>query len=166
MSAALKNLNEFVSDRDDVIRQCVQASDRVVARQAGAYGFAVRAAYSMTKGLAPNMMYTLVDGLLEDFLDALTPFYHDALRGNLPMDRYMIVHKLQIADALLTVTDVREQQEKSGMLKNGYRKLRPKALERLAEAAPELGELLEANIPAELKPGAQRSAPVALAAAV
>ncbi len=163
MSAALKNLNEFVFDRELVIQQAVQASDRVVARQSGAYGFAVRAAYSMTKGLAPNMMHTLVDGLLEDFLDVLTPFYHEALRANMPIGRYMVSNKIRIADALLSITDVREQQEKSGMLKNGYRKLRPRALERLAEAAPELGELLELNIPAEFKPGLGHLLPVSLA---
>lgn len=166
MSAPLKNLNEFVFDRDEVIRQAVQASDHVVARQSGAYGFAVKAAYTMTKGLAPNMVHTLVDGLLEDFLDALTPFYHEAVRANVPVSRHVIANKLRIADALLNITDVREQHEKHGFLKNGYRKLRPKALERLAEAAPELGELLEKNIPAEHKPGADRVARVALAAAV
>lgn len=166
MSAALKNLNEFVFDRDLVIRQCVEASDRVVARQSGAYGFAVRAAYSMTKGLAPNMVHTLVDGLLEDFLDALTPFYHEALRTNVPIGRYMVINKLRIADALLSITDSRERQEQGGFLKNGYRKLRPAALERLAEAAPELGELLELNIPSEHKPGQGRMPAVSLATAV
>lgn len=166
MSTPLKNLNEFVVDRDDVIRQAVQASDRVVARQSGAYGFAVRAAYSMTKGLAPNMVHTLVDGLLEDFLDALTPFYHEALRANVPVARHVVANKMRIADALLSITDVREQHEKQGMLKNGYRKLRPKALDRLADAAPELGELLEQNIPLEFKPGLSRNTPVALAAAI
>ena len=133
--SALKNLNEFVFDREEVIKQCVQASDRVVARQSGAYGFAVRAAYSMTKGLAPNMVHTLVDGLLEDFLNALTPFYHEALRANVPVGRYMVMHKMRIADAMLSVTDHHERQEQGGMLKNGYRKLRPKALDRLAVAS-------------------------------
>lgn len=165
MSATLKNLNEFVVDREDVIRQAVAASDRVVSRQSGAYGFAVRAAYSMTKSMAPNMVHTLVDGLLEAFLDALTPFYHEAVRANVPVDRYVVAHKMRIADALLNITDAREKHEQNGFLKNGYRKLRPKAMERLAEAAPELGELLEANIPAEFKPAISQKPQLTFAAA-
>ncbi len=166
MSASFRNLNEFVFDRESVIRQAVRASDQVVARQSGPYGYAVRAAYTMTKGLSPNMVHTLVDGLLEDFLDALTPFYHEAVRANVPVSGYVLAHKLRIAEALLNVTDSREQRERYGFLKQGYRKLRPKALERLAAAAPELGDLLERNIPAAFKPAVSRVSHGGLASAL
>ncbi len=153
MSSTFKNLNEFVDDRERVIRECVEAIEHIVQRQSGAYGFAVKAAYSMTRGLAPNMVHGLVDGLLEQFLDALTPFYHEALRLDVPIEKYIPAQKQRVAAALLDVTDTREKTERPSVLKSGYRKLRPSALTRIEDAAPELGDMLSRNIPVEHRPG-------------
>jgi hypothetical protein len=168
MSASPKHpkvLRDFVLDRNDLIKQAVAATEKVVARQHGAYGFAVRTAYKMARGLAPNMIEGLVDGLLEDFLDALTPFYHEALERNVRVDHYIVSQKERVAEAIFSVTDSREQHERPGALKSGYRSLRPRALARMEDACPELGALVHNNIPREFRPGEARSEGVMQAAA-
>ncbi len=152
-----KTLRDFIFDRSDLIQQTIAATDEVVARQRGATGLALRAAYKMARGLAPNMMETIVEELLEEFLDALTPFYHEALERNVPIDRYILGQRRRVAVAMLTVTDRRERAERPGKLKAGYRTLRPQAIARLEDAAPELGKLLKNNIPAEFRPGEARA---------
>jgi hypothetical protein len=149
-----KVLRDFVYDRRDLVLKAVQTTDQVVARQKGVTGLAVRAAYKMTRGLAPNMMEEIVDGFLDEFLDALTPFYHEALERNVPLDEYMVNQKHRVAEALVNITDQRERAEtKATALKSGYRSLRPQAIARMEDACPELGKLMQDNIPREFRPG-------------
>jgi hypothetical protein len=84
-----------------------------------------------------------VDGLLDDFLDALDPIYQEAMQQKRPAGSYLRDNSGRVADALLAITDARATRAKSQVVRGAYEKLRPMAKKQVEAAAPRLADLLD-----------------------
>jgi hypothetical protein len=131
--------------RAEIIQDCVLLLEAEVSKKTGMTGLAVKAAYRVFKAIKPGLAREAIDGLLDDFVDALDPL-HDAHRQAGPQGSfgaYLKARAPAAAEALLGVTDRRAAGSRHTTLVKLYRKLRPAALRNVEEAIPGLGELFD-----------------------
>ena len=143
-------LRDIVSDgekRQQVIAEAIQVVDAEVADKGGLSGMAIKTAYAMVKGLAPGMMNKLMNGLLDDFMGALEPYYNEAKQKGADLKTHLAVKPSDVANALLQVTDARAAKAGNGTLKKGYEKLRPTAQKHVEQAVPRLAGLVQKFAP-------------------
>jgi len=143
-------LRELASDptkRKQLIDDALQVVEAEVGDKGGISGMAIKAAYAMAKGLAPGIMYKILDNLSNDFLDALQPFYDQAKQAGTPLRTYLDGRRSEAANALLSITDQRAAGESGGALKKGYEKLRPTAHKHVEQAVPRLADLISRFAP-------------------
>ncbi|HEY5961955.1 MAG TPA: hypothetical protein VIV60_35595 [Polyangiaceae bacterium] len=133
--------------RQQVIDDACRVLDQEVDDKGGLGGMAVKAAYSVVKGVRPGFIRQAVDALLDDFLDVLDPFHREALeKGKRPSD-HVRAEASRVAEALLGVTDKKAERADSGMIRKTYDKLRPSAKKHVEAAAPRMGQLLDKHAP-------------------
>jgi hypothetical protein len=143
-------LRDIVSDgekRQQVIAEAIQVVDAEVADKSGLSGMAIKTAYAMVKGLAPGMMNKLMNGLVDDFMGALEPFYDEAKQKGADVKAHIAGKQGDVANALLSVTDGRAAKAGNGTLKKGYEKLRPTAQKHVEQAVPRLAGLVQKIAP-------------------
>jgi hypothetical protein len=134
-------------NRDRVVADCVTLVDEEVRSKGGLTGLAVKGAYGVVKAVKPKFVAEVVDGMLDEWVAKLEPFY-DAWKaeGGKPFADYLKAHGPDAADALLSVTDGRAKVAKSGSVKKMYEKMRPSAKKHVEEALPRLGRLVEKEV--------------------
>lgn len=137
----LRDLASEPAKRKQLIEDATQVIDAEVSDKGGISGMAIKAAYAMTKGLAPGMVHKILDNLANDFLDALQPFYEQAKAQGVALRSYLEGKSSDAANALLAITDQRAAGEQ-GALKKGYEKLRPTAQKHVEAAVPRLADLI------------------------
>lgn len=118
-----------------------------VAEKSGLSGIAVKAAYKLLKSMKPGFVRDVVDGLLDEFLDALDPICQEAAANGQDPAQYVRENRSRTADALLTVTDNRARTSTRTSLKAAYEKLRPAAKRHVEAAVPRVGDLLARHAP-------------------
>lgn len=129
--------------RRQVIDDACAVLDQEVADKTGLMGIAIKGAFKVVKGIRPGFVPEVVDALLDEFLDALDPFYQAALAGQRPAGSVVREKPAEVADALLAVTDRKSVKAKSQVVKSAYEKLRPSAKKQVEAACPRLAGLLE-----------------------
>lgn len=140
--ATLKEQLGAQPKRAEVIKDAILVLDAEVAEKRGISGMAVKGAYKLVKGVKPGFTEKAVDKLLDDFLDALDPFYTRAIEAGVTPGDYVAQHKTEVAEALLTVTDGKVQKAENRAIQKTYGKLRGSAASHVEAAAPRLGEML------------------------
>ena len=144
------SLREHLSDptrRTALIDDAVLVTDAEVSDRGGLGGLAIKAAYGMTKGIAPGFVHKIIDNLADDFLDALQPFYDESKLKGVDLRTMLDTRKAETANALLAITDQRADAESGGALKKGYEKLRPVAQKNVEQAVPRLADLITKHAP-------------------
>jgi hypothetical protein len=129
--------------RDQVIADACRVLDEEVADKGGLSGLAIKGAYGVIKGIKPGFIRDAVDGLLDDFLRVLDPLYQEAVTKGVRPSAHMQGNSGRVADALLAVTDEKEQRAHRAIVKSTYDKLRPSAKKQVEAAAPRLGAMLD-----------------------
>lgn len=144
MSQQLKDIMLQPGKRPQILTECEQLLDEEVASKGGLTGLAVKGAYAMVKAVKPGMIHEALDGLLDDFVGRLEPFYaaYQQNPGGKTLPDYFQSRASEIADALLGITDERAQRSKNNTLKKAYEKLRPQGKKHVEEAMPRLGRLI------------------------
>jgi hypothetical protein len=133
--------------RQQVIDDACRVLDEEVNDKGGLGGMAVKAAYSVVKGISPGFIRGAVDTLLDEFLDALDPFHREAIeKGKRPSD-HVRAEAGRVAEALLAVTDRRAERTDSGLLRKTYDRLRSSAKKHVEAAAPRMGQLIDRHAP-------------------
>jgi hypothetical protein len=132
--------------RKAVVTDACDVLDQEVADKSGLTGIAIKGAYSIVKNIKPGFVQEVVDGLLDDFLDALDPIYQEASQKQQPPGRYLAANGERAADALLGITDERAARSSRAVIRKTYDKLRPSAKKQVASAAPRLGQLLDRHL--------------------
>lgn len=133
--------------RQLVIDDACRVLDEEVSDKGGLGGIAVKAAYSVVKGIRPGFIRQAVDHLLDEFLDALDPFHREAIeKGKRPSD-HIRTEAGRVAEALLAVTDRKAERAESGLVRKSYDKLRPSAKKHVEAAANRMGQLLDKHAP-------------------
>ena len=129
--------------RRRVIDDASQVLDQEVSDKSGLMGIAIKGAYKVVKGIRPGFVREVIDGLLDEFLDAVDPLYQDAVANKRPVGSGVRDNPARVADALLSVTDRKSEKAKSQVVKSAYEKLRPSAKKQVEAACPRLAGLLE-----------------------
>jgi hypothetical protein len=133
--------------RGAVIDDACTVLDQEVGDKGGLGGIAIKGAYSIVKGIQPGFVREVVDGLLDDFLDALDPIYQDAKTQGRPAGQHLAANADSMAEKLLGITDQRAERSSRAVIRKTYAKLRPTAKKHVMAAAPRLGALLDRRLP-------------------
>ena len=126
-----------------VVDDCCTLIDQEVADKGGLSGIAIKAGYSAIKGIKPGFVKHVVGDLLPEFSRVLDPIYTESKSSNRPVSEFFVSNGGRVADALLSITDAKAQQSKSGVVKGTYDKLRGMAKKNVEAAVPRLGKLIE-----------------------
>ena len=130
-------------NRAAVIADCCTVIDQEVGDKKGLTGLAVKGAFKAVKTFNPNIIESVIDVLLDDFVAQLSPTYENFTSSNeTDLERYCIQHNQQIANALLAITDRRADKSKIKVLVKAYGKLRPQGEKHVKEAVPRIAALL------------------------
>jgi hypothetical protein len=129
--------------RGKVIDDACRVLDDEVADKSGLGGMAVKATFSLVKGIKPGFIRQAVDHLLDEFLDVMDPFVSEAKTKSIKPGALIMQDRARMANALLAVTDRRAEKAESGMVRKSYDKLRPAAQKHVEAAAPRVGQLLD-----------------------
>ena len=135
--------------KDAVVDDCLALIDAEVADKGGISGLALKAGYSAVKGIKPGFIRNVVTDLLPEFADALDPFYKEALEQKKKPSEHFVQNGPRVADALLSITDGKAKNAKSGVVRSTYDKLRGTAKKNVEAAIPRLGKLVEKHAPAQ-----------------
>jgi len=141
--ASLSELLGSGDKRGRLIEDALKVLDAEVDDKGGLSGLAIKGAYKLVKGVSPSFLRQVVDHLMDDFLKALDPLYQEALSRNVPPRKHLEANPTQVADALLSITDVRARNAKNQAVKGMYEKLRGGAAKHVEAAVPRLGQLFE-----------------------
>lgn len=133
--------------RQQLIDDACRVLDEEVSDKGGLGGMAVKAAYSVVKGIKPGFIRQAVDHLLDDFLDAMDPFHREAIEKGKRPSEHIRAEAGRVAEALLAVTDKTAQRAESGIVRKTYDKLRPSAKKHVEAAAPRMGQLVDKFAP-------------------
>jgi hypothetical protein len=129
--------------RRKLIDDACDVLDHEVADKSGLSGLAIKAAFKVVKGIRPGFIREVVDGLLDEFLDAVEPLYQEAVASKRPQGSGVRDNPSRVADSLLAVTDGKAERAKSQVVRSAYEKLRPSAKKQVEGACPRLASLLE-----------------------
>ena len=132
--------------RKAVVTDACNVLDQEVADKSGLTGIAIKGAYSVVKSIKPGFIEEVVDGLLDDFLNALDPIYQEALSKQQKPGQYLGSNGDRAADALLAITDERAARSTRAVIRKTYDKLRPTAKKHVSSAAPRLGQMLDRHL--------------------
>lgn len=130
--------------RDEMVDACCRLLDAEVKRKSGLSGMAVKAGYKMLKSFKPGAVRSAVDGLIDEFIEALEPFHTDFEQaGSGTFGGQIKGRQHEVAEALLAVTDRRAQQPDQKALAKVYGKLRGTGLRNVEQAVPGLADLMD-----------------------
>ena len=130
--------------RPRVLAACERLIEDEVAGKGGFTGLAIKAAYKIVCSVKPGIIREALDGLLDDFVHRLEPFYAQHAAAKEPFGDHLSKRRSEVADALLGITDDRSKRAKNATLKSAYEKLRPQAKKHVEEAVPRIGKTLSA----------------------
>lgn len=131
--------------RDAVVTDLQTFIDQEVAGKSGLSGGVIKTGYAAVKKVKPGIIGAAVNGLLDDFVAEMEPFWA-AYRGqNLTpgFGPYLAGRPQEVSQALLSVTDRRAERSSRGSITSVYNRLRPKGQDNVIEALPRLGALIE-----------------------
>ncbi len=132
--------------RQAVIADACEVLDAEVADKSGLGGIAIKGAYSVVKGIQPGFVRDVVDGLLDDFLEALDPIYQEAVSAGKAPGAHLVQSADPMAESLLGITDKRAERSSRAVIRKTYAKLRPTAKKHVMAAAPRLGQMLDKHV--------------------
>ncbi len=128
--------------RPQLLGDCERLIDEEVASKSGLTGVAVKTAFAMVKAVKPGIIRESVDGLIDEFVATMEPFFTAQQSSGQGVEAYFTARAPAVADALLGVTDKRAARAKNATLKKGYDTLRPKGKQHVEAAIPRLSRLI------------------------
>jgi hypothetical protein len=146
--ASLRDVITADEVRRSVIKDAVRLVDEEVGRKGGVTGLGLRAGYKVFKKFKPGIMQEAVDKLLDEFSDAVDPYYQEHLEAGAEgsISKIMVPRSREVAESLLAITDERARNFESGLIKKTYQKLRPMALRHTEEAVPGVCRMIDKYI--------------------
>lgn len=133
------------SKRPALLSDCERLIDDEVASKSGLTGMAIKAGYMVVCKVKPGIIREVMDGLLDDFVKRLDPFWQQhTSAGGAPegFPSFMTSRAGDLADALLGITDDRARRANNKTLVSAYEKLRPQGKKHVQEAIPRVSKML------------------------
>ncbi len=135
--------------RPRLLSDCERLIDDEVRSKGGLSGLAIKGAYKVVCAVKPGLVREAMDGLLDDFVRRLEPFYEEHRSGGGEPGGFgdaLSRKSGPVADALLGITDDRAKRAKNETLRSAYNKLRPQAKKHVEEAVPRVGRTLSPHL--------------------
>lgn len=135
--------------RPALLTDCERLIEAEVDSKSGLSGLAIKAAYKVVCAVKPGIIRESMDGLLDDFVRRLEPFYaqHRSSGGEpRAFGTALAKRSAEAADALLGITDERARRARNATLKGAYERLRPSAKKHVEEAVPRVGRTLSTHL--------------------
>mgnify|MGYP001205956216 CR=1 FL=1 len=137
----MKTLTEIVSSgqRTHLINDCVRLVETEVSQKKGIPGAAIKSGFKVIQALNPKILTDAVNMLLDEFIQALEPFYQSyntAQPASANLKEHWLPQQRALAHALLSVTDKRIERAQNRIIKKTYKKLRPFSLQHVEAAVP------------------------------
>ncbi|ACY17429.1 DUF6918 family protein [Haliangium ochraceum] len=137
--------------RADVIKDCVELIEEQVKAKSGLSGAAIRTAYATIKRVKKGFIEEVVDGMLDDWLVKLQPYYDTYTSGGAGQSGasfadFLVARSDDVSEDLLDVTDRRAENTRHKTAKKAYLKMRGSAKRNVTEAIPDLGRLMERRV--------------------
>ena len=134
-------------ERGPVVDQCVEVLNAEVASKKGLSGLAVKGGFKVIAAVKPGFIRAVIDGLLDEFVAELEPFYADWTEsGKGDFGAYLVANSASVSNGLLGVTDKRAERTEHGTAKKAYLKLRPTAVEHVSASLPRVGALMNSYL--------------------
>lgn len=128
--------------RSAIVADCATLIDDEVGAKSGLSSLPLKAGYAAVKGIKPGFIPHVLQALLPEFATKVDPIWAEGVSsGN--ATKYFQDNRARVADALLSVTDAKAQNAKSGLVRSTYDKLRGTAKKHVEEAIPRLSKVLE-----------------------
>lgn len=140
------SLVEVIKDharRRAVVDDCVALIEAEVADKSGLSGMAIKAGYKTVRGISPHTIPMAMDHLLDDFSAKVEPYWQECQSQGKDPRSYFTAKKVEIANALLGITDARAARAKNKVIGKTYEKLRPMAVEHVGSAMPRFADLVK-----------------------
>ena len=130
--------------RPTLVRDCCTLIDEEVHAKSGLSGLAIKAAYGTVKAIKAGMISESVDGMLDDMVKNLEPFWDSYEKAGKPgtFDGYLSTRASEVADALLKISDDRAGRTKISTVRKAYEKLRPTGKKNVEQAIPRVARLV------------------------
>ncbi len=130
--------------RPQILTDCERIIEEEVKDKGGLTGLAIKGAYKIVSSIKPGVIREVLDGLLDDFVKRLEPFYAEQVaKGDAKgFGDHLNTKKAAVADALLGITDDRARVAKNQTMKSAYERLRPQAKKHVEESIPRVGRTL------------------------
>jgi hypothetical protein len=144
--STLKELILTEVKRPAVIRDSQQVIEDEVRAKSGVTGLAIKGAFKVVKGIKPTFVRDVIDGLLDEFVEKMEPFYADWSGqggGGQTFERFLTARGQEVADQLLGVTDTRARRSTNKPVVKAYEKLRPKGKDQVVAALPRVAQMLK-----------------------
>lgn len=139
----LKSILLESANRTRVIGDCVNLVESEVASKSGLGGMAVKTAFSVIKKINPRIIHMAVNKLIDDFVDAMDPFYTDYQKTNdSNLESHWTSKRSELADALLSVTDKRIAKAENKTIKKAYTKLRSSGAKHVEASIPGIAQVV------------------------
>lgn len=130
--------------RGDVVNDLQTLVDQEVADKSGLSGGIVKTGYAAVKKVKPGVIWGAIDGLLDEFVDALEPYWTAfSTEATGDFGTFLATRPQEVSEALLAVTDRRAERSSRAAITSVYSKLRPKGQENVIEALPRLGAVVQ-----------------------
>lgn len=143
--SVLTPLLQDLPRRKALLKDAELVLDQEVASKKGIRGAAVKTTFKVIKSIKPGFVPEALDGLLDEFVGAVEPFYvqwADA-PGSTSCATYFIAHGSDVAEGLLAITDERARRHDNKRLVAAYNKLRPMGKDHVMAAMQRVGDLIE-----------------------
>jgi hypothetical protein len=133
------------SNRPAMITDCVELIDAQVKQK----GFVIKSAYATIKAIKKRFIPEVVDSMLDEWLHKLQPHY-DKWQANKSssLSDYLVSRSGDVAEDLLSVTDVRAANTSHTTAKKMYGRMRDGAKQNVIEAIPSLAVMIDRRIAA------------------
>ncbi len=134
--------------RATLVDACVRLIDDEVARKSGLSSIAIKGAFKVVKAVKPGFIREIVNGLFDEFVDALEGHHQRWIDGGKSGTFGASLERdtRGVSDALLGVTDARARRTSMTQVKKLYDKLRPSAQEHVASAVPGMARILGPHV--------------------
>ena len=108
----LRDLLTPPSQRMEIVNDCVVLVEEEVKSKRGLAGAGVKAAFAVVKAIKPGIITYSINGLLDDFVAAIQPYYEGYQREGSEgtMESYLTPRAQEVAESLLNITDQRAER--------------------------------------------------------
>ena len=139
------SLVEAVKDQNKrplILQECTEMIEGEVSDKRGMSGMLVKGAFKAIKKFKPTIIPSALDDLIDEFADKVDPFWQECQQAGEAPESFFVRRKVDVANALLQITDAKSERSPNKVLVKAYSSLRGKAVEHIGAAMPRFSRIV------------------------